>query len=266
MDYLWTLIDQIILYIRFRTRARHRQGRGIHPPFAYEFIREAVFGKDIPGLEGIEELRKGLLGNREILKVADRGAGSRLNQGENRSIRNLVKHTAIAAKKGRLLARIEGYLKFPLVIELGTGTGISCLYLGMSSPKSKVLSCEGSPAIAALARQNIRQLGVSNIEVQNDLFLEWLPRALNQHSGELIVFLDGDHRGERLLQYCSMIMDSGLSKAVIVLDDIHWSWDMNHAWRTLLRRDEISLSIELYNTGIVFLGYDIQKNHFVLNF
>ena len=260
------LIGQIILFIRFRARARHRQGRGVHPPFAHQFIREVVFGKDLPGLEGIEDLRGILRGNRKTLKVSDLGAGSRQGPGELRSIRKLVKYSAVNAKKGRLLARIARHLQFPVMIELGTGTGISSLYLGMSCPQAKVLSCEGSPAIAALARQNIRQLGVSNIEVCDDVFLEWLPRVLNQSAGELFVFLDGDHRGERLLQYCNMIIDSGLSRAVIVLDDIHWSGDMNLAWKTLLKRSEISLSLELYNTGIIFYGYDIQKSHFVVNF
>lgn len=260
------LIDQIILSVRFRARARHRQGRGVHPPFAYEFIREVVFGKDLPGLEGIENLRRTLRGNRGTLKVLDLGAGSRQGPGELRSIRKLVKYTAVNAKKGRLLARIARHLQFPLMIELGTGTGISSLYLGLSCPQARVLSCEGSPAIAALARQNIRQMQVSNIEVHDAVFLEWLPRVLSQSAGELFVFLDGDHRGERMLQYCDMIIDSCLSGAVIVLDDIHWSGDMNLAWKTLLKRSEISLSLELYNTGIVFCGYDIQKGHFLVNF
>ena len=252
--------------MKFRTRAGHRQGRGVHPPFAYGFIHKAVFGRDPPGLEGIEDLRAILLKKKEILRVSDLGAGSRCPSGNLRSIRNLVKNTAVNSKKGLLLARIAHYFKFPLIIELGTGTGISSLYLGMSCPQARVLSCEGSAAIADLARQNISQIGAENIEVHNEAFSEWLPRVLKENSGELFVFLDGDHRGERLTQYCASIFDSGLSRAVLVLDDIHWSGDMNLAWKELLNRSEISLSMELYNTGIIFLGYGNQQGHFVVNF
>ncbi|MFC2115525.1 O-methyltransferase [Bacteroidota bacterium] len=260
------LMEQLLLYVQYRTRAGHRKGRGVHPPFAYEFIREAVFGRDPPGLEGIMDLVETLLGNRNTLEVSDLGAGSRLGGGTRKSIRELVKHTAVGSKKGRLLARIAQYFHFSTMIELGTGTGISSLYLAKSCPNSKILSCEGSSEIAALARQNISQMGISNIEVHNDVFLKWLPRVLSQIAGDIFVFLDGDHRGEMLKQYCSMIIQSAPSKAVLVLDDIHWSKDMNLAWKELLNRSEISLSLELYNTGIIFLGYGIQQDHFVVDF
>ena len=266
MKFLNVLIDQIILYIRFWVRARHREGRGIHPPFAYGFVSKAVFGKWVPGLEGIENLRKSLLRNRDILQVADHGTGSRLVPGNRRSIRKLVKSTAVNAKKGQLLARIAQFLRFSMILELGTGTGISSLYMGMSFPEAKILTCEGSPAIASLADINIRKMGVSNIEVHNDVFLEWLPGVLTRIQGDLLVFLDGDHQGGRLMKYYSMILESGFSKAVLVLDDIHRSGDMNRAWKILTKRDEVRLSLELFNTGIIFLGYDIQKGHFIVNF
>ena len=86
------------------------------------------------------------------------------------------------------------------------------------------------------------------------------------HREELLVFLDGDHRGERMLEYAGMILDSGDSKKVLVLDDIHWSKDMYRAWSRLVKRDEISLSIEMYNTGIVFIHFAVQKEHFKVNF
>ena len=260
------MFDQIVLHIWFRIRARHRKGRGIHPPFAYKFITEVIFGNDVPGLRGIEDLRGSLLGNREYLQVSDLGAGSKRIAGEKRSIPHLVKYTAVNRKKGQLLSRIAGYLGFPVFVELGTGTGISSLYLGMACPHSRILTCEGSPEIADLARANIKKMGASNIEVYQDAFLDWLPGILNQITGEVSIFLDGDHKGENLLEYCSMIIESDLSKAVLVLDDIHWSVNMYRAWKKLVKRPDVSLSLELFNTGIIFMGYDIQKSHFIVNF
>jgi predicted O-methyltransferase YrrM len=142
------------------------------------------------------------------------------------------------------------------VVELGTGTGISSLYLGMACPRSRILTCEGSPAIARLAGENIREMEVNNIAVACDVFLSWLPEALRQVSGELLLFLDGDHRGEHLLHYCSMVFNAGISRAVLVLDDIHWSAGMNRAWKQLVKSEEVSLSLELYNTGILLYGFN----------
>jgi len=235
----------------------------VHPPFAFEFIREVVFGEDVGGLERIEDLRNALLRNGKMLPISDLGAGSGK---EIRSIKKLVKNTAIPAKKGRLLARIARHLKFKHLIELGTGTGISCLYMGLACPVLKIQTCEGSFSIADLARENIRKLGATNIEVYNQSFRKWLPGVMEESGEELLVFLDGDHRGERMLEYAGMLIDSGDSKKVLVLDDIHWSVDMNRAWKKLVKLDEISLSLELYNTGIVFIHYTIQKEHFIVNF
>ncbi len=260
------MIEQIILYIQYRIRARHCKGRGIHPPFAYKFIRDVVFGEDIVGLESIENLRKTLLGNKETLRVSDKGAGSKNMSGEKRRIRDLVKHSAINSRKGQLLARIAVNLGFSRIVELGTGTGFSSMYMGMACPQSTIITCEASTEIALLAEENIRKMGTSNIEVHHNQFRRWLPVVLNHSPGELLVFLDGDHRGERMIEYCDTIIRSGDSKKVIVLDDIHWSTDMKKAWNELVKRDEISLSLELYNTGIIFLAYPVQKGHFIINF
>ncbi len=260
------MFSQIILYIKYRLQAGHYRGRGVHPPFAYKFISRVIFGNTLQGLEWIEELRKSLSGNEELLDIEDHGAGSKISTGEQRSLASLVKHTAVNRKKGQLLARIAGYLDFPLIVELGTGTGFSSLYLGAGNPSSTVFSCEGSPSIAELAKNNIGKSGMENIQISVDTFREWLPGVLNRNEGDFLVFLDGDHRGERLLEYCELIIKSRQRKAVIVLDDIHWSKDMFQAWKRLIEREEISLSIELYNTGIVFLGYGIQKSQFIVRF
>lgn len=254
------------MYIWFRLRAGHRQGRGVHPPYAYDFVSRVIFGADVGGLEGIESLREKLLARRERLQVSDLGAGPHAGKHSSRSIRRLVKGTAVSPRKGKLLGRIARHLGFLRIVELGTGTGISSLYLGIACPHSTVLTCEGCPAIAGLARDNIRSAGASNIQVSNMDFRDWLPGVLEKSGGELLVFIDGDHRGERMLGYCSMILESGIRRTVLVLDDIHWSPDMYRAWKLLTEREEISLSLELYNTGIAFSGFDVQRDRFIVNF
>ncbi len=260
------MLRQIKLYIGHRLKAGHRKGSRVHPPFAFKFISEVIFGDKISGLDGIEDLRKSLSGNEELLEISDHGAGSRLATGEKRSVQKLVKQTAVSRRKGELLARISAFLDFPVILELGTGTGISSLYLAMGSPRSTLFSCEGSPAIGELAKRNVNELGNKNINISVDTFMSWLPGILRQQGDDLLVFLDGDHRGEKLLRYCDMIMASKQQKTVLVLDDIHWSEDMYHAWRTLIDREGISLSLELFNLGIIFLGFKVQKEHFNIRF
>jgi hypothetical protein len=41
---------------------------------------------------------------------------------------------------------------------------------------------------------------------------------------------------------------------------------MYAAWTKIRDFEQISLSMELGNTGILFTGYDVQKDHFIVRF
>ena len=257
-----------MLYLNYRLRARHRNGRGIHPPFAFQIINGVIYGNmpDVPELAKIEKHRFDLLNMSGIIPVEDHGAGSRRRGDSERRICDLVRNTAISPKRGRLLARLVDHLKPATMIELGTGTGFGSLYMALGNPAGRLFTCEGSPAIARLAEEGFNKLGVGNIEVHKGLFAELLPGLINQAGPELFVFIDGDHREERLISYASRILDSESQNLSIVMDDIHWSKDMYRAWKRIIRHPQIRLSIELFNTGIVFVGEKIQKDHFVVIF
>jgi predicted O-methyltransferase YrrM len=231
-------------------------------------VNRVIYGKgpDIPGLAKIEEYRQELLKIRGTIPVEDHGAGSRRGGERERRICDLVRHTAVSPKRGRLLARLADHLKPATMIELGTGPGIGSMYLAKANPGGRVHTCEGSPAIARLAEEGFEKLGVGNIEVRRGLFAEMLPGLLNHPGPGLFVFIDGDHREEKLISYVSRILASERQDLVIVMDDIHWSGDMYRAWKRIINRPEISLSIELFNTGIVFVREKIQKDHFVVIF
>jgi predicted O-methyltransferase YrrM len=257
-----------MMYLNYRLRARHRKGRGIHPPFAYEMVNGVIYGKgpDVSGFAKIEDYRHDLLKITGTIPVEDHGAGSRRGGGHERRIRDLVRNTAVSPKRGRLLARLADHLKPATMIELGTGFGIGSLYMAMGNPGGRLHTCEGSPAIARLAGKGFDKLGFGNIDVHMGLFAEILPGLLNQTGPGLFVFIDGDHREKRLISYVYRVLASERQDLVIVIDDIHWSRGMYRAWRRIIKRPEISLSIELFNTGIVFVGEKIQKDHFVVIF
>ncbi len=257
-----------MLYLNYRLRARHRKGRGIHPPFAFTVVNGVIFGEDadISAYTAIETYRKELLQMSGTIPVEDHGAGSRRSGGTERRIKDLVKNTAVTPKKGRLLARLAGYLKPDSMIELGTGAGIGSLYLAMAHPAGQLHTCEGSPAIARLAEEGFEKLGVENAVVHKGPFAVLLPGLLSRAGPRLLVFIDGDHRGDRLCSYVSQVLGTKKPDTVVVMDDIHWSGGMYRAWKTITGLPEIRLSIELFNTGIVFAGVNIQKDHFVVNF
>lgn len=57
------------------------------------------------------------------------------------------------------------------VLDLGTGSGAIALAIAQACPQAEVLACDASAAALAVARENARALGISNVRfVQSDWF------------------------------------------------------------------------------------------------
>jgi hypothetical protein len=55
------------------------------------------------------------------------------------------------------------------------------------------------------------------------------------------------------------------AEGIIILDDIHWSKEMNQAWNELKNHPSVSLSIDLFEGGILFLNQKLPKHHYILD-
>jgi hypothetical protein len=53
---------------------------------------------------------------------------------------------------------------------------------------------------------------------------------------------------------------------IFVFDDIYWSTEMKKAWDEISARPEVTISIDLYDLGIIFFRNNQEKQHFVLKF
>ncbi len=120
----------------------------------------------------------------------------------------------------------------PVILELGTSLGISTLALAMAAPDRRVITVEGCPELAAIARENLRRHGASNAEVLNMEFSQALIHLREKGTIIGMAFIDGNHRGAALTDYTHRIMEMG-DQMVIVADDIHMNSDMTGAWKSL---------------------------------
>jgi len=223
-----------------------------------------IGGPDNFDFKKIETIRKEMSKDDSKIEVTDLGAGSQKGAGRMCTAGYIVKHTSLKSKYGRMLARFVAWLSPSTIIELGTGAGLSTMYMAAILNKSKIFSIEGSPQIANLAQENIRRLGLKNVEIITGSFDDVLPEILQKIKHDLFVFIDGDHRGDRLAGYYESILPFTNQNSVIVLDDIRWSASMENAWLDMIKRNEVSVSIDLFRMGIIFLKKDIGKSHYKL--
>jgi predicted O-methyltransferase YrrM len=199
--------------------------------------------------------------------MEDMGAGSVVAMTNKRTISSIAKTAAKPKKFGQLLYRLVKYYQPETIIELGTSLGITTSYLSLAAPGAKLVTMEGSNAVAAVARQNFNALGLKNISVTEGNFDDTLLPALSNLSSVDLCFIDGNHRQEPTERYFRQLLPKLTNDSILVFDDIHWSHEMEQAWKTISQHEAVRCSIDLFFIGIVFFRQEFkEKQHFVIRF
>ena len=205
----------------------------------------------------IESLRSQMLLSSESIYVDDLGTGL---SGE-RKIKSIAANSLKNAQQAQLLFRLVNHLQPKTILELGTSLGITTLYLSKVNENTQVLTLEGSTEIAEIAEANFKKLKASNVQVVRGNIDNTLTEVLAKLSPLDFCFMDGNHREAPTLRYFNMVAEKSSDHAIIVLDDIHWSAEMSSAWQQIQMHSKVSVSIDLYHMGIVFLNPTLQKEN-----
>jgi predicted O-methyltransferase YrrM len=261
------MVWRILKYLQHMFFRRHRWGRGIHSPYLFEFIHQVVFnasGVKVPG-EIMEEHRK-LKRDASMIPAGKLGATSNVVKSEMRSVRSFAQGSSVSEKYGGLLFRTSRWFRPDMILELGTGLGISTLYLASGSPEIPLHSIEGNTDRAGIAAQLMCRYGLGSVSIhwgEMDQKLEELMPVLH---GRFLGFVDGNHRYGPTIRYVKQLIGRAGEEAVIIMDDIYWSRDMHKAWREVALWPEVRVSIDLYDMGILLLRKDLNKDHLKIKF
>ena len=213
----------------------------------------------------IESIRKELLADKRKIMVNDLGAGSvRSKHSEKyRKVCDIARYSSIPEKYGRLLSNLAREFGNPRIIELGTSVGISSMYMS-GSCNAEIETIEGCSETAAIAERTIRNSGFEKIKVHRGSFDEILPKLIDAEFTPGLVFIDGNHRKDAVLNYFDKIAKNSGFSTVVVLDDIYLSREMKEAWNMIRKHDKVTVSIDINKMGIVFFRKGINSNHFVV--
>jgi predicted O-methyltransferase YrrM len=255
-------------YLAYILRASNGKGHGIHSPFVFDFVTKVLNDStDYPAYKKVEALRQELLKNESLLNIEDMGAGSVISKSSQRTISSIARYAAKPKKFGQLLYRIAKFYSSATIVELGTSLGITTAYLALADPEAKVVTIEGAPAIANVAWENFKRLQLQNIELVEGNFDERLNSVIARLASIDLCFIDGNHRLEPTIKYFESILPKTGNFSVVVLDDIHWSAEMEQAWQHCRMHPSVTLSIDLFFIGLLFFKQEIkEKQHFTIRF
>ncbi len=247
--------------------SRHKRGHGIHSPYVYEFITEVLQSRAVPPeLERIEKIRTSLRKSDEFIRVDDFGSGGQGDVQKRKAVSRIAVTASTRCKYGRLLYRISRYYKPKKILELGTSLGFGSMYLGMANPHSEIITVDGCDACSAIAAGNFRKLGLDNIRIRNGTFDNILAELLKELHWIDLVYFDGDHRKDRLLHYFEIALLYIRNESIFIVDDIHWSAEMEEAWEQIKKHPKVKVTVDLFQMGIVFFRKELQKQNFLVRF
>jgi predicted O-methyltransferase YrrM len=260
-------IFQAKQWFKYILTSKTRWGHGVHSPFVYNLI-EQIFNHDgqYYSFSRIEEIRAHLLNQRQKIEVEDFGAGSVKLSRKKRRVSSIAYSSLLGKEHAQLLFRLINRFQPKNIIELGTSLGVTSAYLASAYKKSQLHTFEGSSAIADIAKDNFKQLKLDNIQVHVGNFDQQLPEVLKQMETVDFAFIDGNHRYQATLDYFELLLQKASPSSVFVFDDIYWSKGMTKAWKEIIARPEVKVSIDLYRMGLVFFRKESPKQDFRVRF
>ncbi|GAB4020815.1 O-methyltransferase [Spirosoma koreense] len=258
----------IAAYFRYLSRARDEHS--LHSPFLFSLYTQVIRVKNGSGgqFRAVQTLRKELRRSQQAVQVTDLGAGSKINASRQRTVGDIARHSQKPARFGRLLFRLIQRFQAKTVVDLGTSLGMTTAYLAEAtkSHHGQVLTFEGCPETAAIARQNFDRLQLENIRIVTGNLDETLAPSIASYDSLDFVFFDANHRYEPTVRYFETCLTRVHNDTVFVFDDIHWSEEMEQAWAYIQAHPAVTVTIDLFWVGLVFFRQEQPEQHFILRF
>ncbi len=232
-----TLRKSLLLY-RF---LRYRKGFGVHSPFAFSFITK-VIDERCPYYcyDEIELVRK------------------ELQQHDNVPVRQEIKRS-----HGELLFRVVNYFKPKRLIQLGSPAGIGTLYLTAYASDLQCTVLEEKESFARQTCWTIQRKERTFITVEQGDYRQTFPKALQEMGKVDFIFFNSP---DITRAYLEEALKHIHSESVFFIEGIRANQEMRRLWKELCLREEVVLTFDLYNIGILFFNKRLHKQNYIAFF
>lgn len=239
----------------------------LHSPFIFDLYSHVIKpDEDEAKFEKFKNVREELSRDKRMIRIKDLGAGSAVNNKPSKTISQILRLSATPSKQSRLFHRLIRFFDHEYIIELGSSIGINTLYLASASDKAQVYTIEGCPATAAVAHEVFNRFGKLNINLIEGNIDFRLPDLVAKLPSIDFAYFDANHTYDATRRYFETCLPKVHDRTVLVFDDIHWSDGMEKAWAAIKNHEKVSMTIDLFDSGLVFFRPLYIKQHYVLSY
>ena len=257
------MLFQIKSYIKFLWYSKNEHA--VHSPFVFTLITKCFYDrKSKPQYSILKKYRQSLLDTSNSIKVTDFGAGSKVFKSNTRPIAQIAKTAGISSKHAEILLRVTNYFQPKSILEIGTSLGLATSAMALGNKETVITTVEGCPETAKIAQNQFREFelkGINSIVSEFDSYLDTIPATEVKFD---MIYFDGNHSKKATLAYFEKLLPTITNDSVWIFDDIHWSPDMEEAWSIIKDHTSVTVTIDVYQWGIVFFRREQPKEHFII--
>ncbi len=251
------MVQIIKSYLNFLWNSKNQHG--VHSPFVFDLVTKCFYDPTkYPEYLVLKNYRNSLLQNKKTIEVTDFGAGSRVFKSNTRAINQIAKNAGISPKRAELLFRLVRYFQPETILEIGTSLGLATSALALGNPKAKITTLEGCPNTLNQSQLQLQKFNI-NVTTINAEFTEFLNTATEHWK---LIYFDGNHSKQATLEYFELLLPTISNDSVWIFDDIHWSPDMEEAWKIIKKHPKVKVTIDTFQWGMVFFRSEQEKEHF----
>jgi len=240
---------------RFSSKTRH----GVHSPFVYELIDQCIYASDPMPTKAVISFFERLKQDSSPLKGMDYGK----NVETSVSVSLYARRSAMPNFQVALLHRLVHFLKPTSVLELGSNLGKSLAAMASVDNSISITGVEGNSDVADFANHSLEKLQLANAKVYCAAFDQFLSEGNETYD---LIFLDGDHHYDPTMRYFKAIKERLNVGGVIVLHDLYYSKGMKRAWAEIKKDRNVTITIDLFFFGLVWIDKSQAKENFSIQF
>lgn len=257
------MLFQIKSYLKFLWESKNEHA--VHSPFVFNLLTKCFFDrKKKPEYVILKKYRKSLLENKNTIEVTDFGAGSKIFKSNTRQISKIAKTAGITLKRAELLFRIVHYFQPKHILEIGTSLGLATSALSLGNKNTKIITLEGCQNTMSVAQNQLKKINSNNIEFKVAEFDTYLKNSNLKSQIFDLIYFDGNHQKQATLDYFESLLTTITNETVWIFDDIHWSLEMQEAWKIIQNHPKVTVTIDTYQWGFVFFRREQPKEHFII--
>lgn len=217
--------------------------------------------KEYYRFQELQFIKSQLSKDNRIIEINDLGSGSAYSKNKIKSISTILNQSVSSNKKLKILFQLVNFSQAKMVLELGTSLGLSSAYMACANSNCQITTIEGDSNISMIAKEVHQKLSLNNIKILCDSFDKILPSILILPTYYDIVYIDGNHNKESTVKYVKLLLKNTHKNSIFVIDDIYWSRSMGEAWSALINMNEFTLSVDLFQMGILFRNPSLSKEN-----